>query len=352
MRDTWWILGARNLARQVVHKCVTCTRIKGKTLTPLMGNLPKERLEPAFPFVNCGVDYAGPMYMLNRKGRGSHLTKCYICLFICFTTRAVHLELVSSLSTQDYILALKRFISRRGKPYQIFSDNGKNFVGAEKELSAIFQDSKEIIDFASSNNIRFKFIPPYAPHFGGLWEAGVKSCKFHLRRVVGNAKLTFEEFSTVLTQIEAVLNSRPMSPLSSDPNDFLPLTPAHFFIGRPLTAPAYEDLTTTTSTRLTRYDRLEQLKQHFWQRWSREYISELQRRTKWMANKDDIAPNSLVLIKEENVPPFRWRMGRIIRLYSGKDEISRVADIRTATGVIQRACSKICPLPVPTSEGG
>ncbi|XP_049699136.2 uncharacterized protein LOC126055167 [Helicoverpa armigera] len=351
MRDRWWVLGARNLARQVVHKCVTCTRMKGNTLTPYMGDLPAERVESGFPFMRCGVDYAGPISILNRKGRGSQLIKGYICLFVCFATRAVHLELVGSLSTQDYLLAFKRFISRRGKPCQVFSDNGKNFVGAEKELSAVFQNSNDIVDFASSNHIKFCFIPPYAPHFGGLWEAGVKSCKYHLRRVVGNARLTYEEFSTVLTQVEAVLNSRPISPISTDPDDYLPLTPAHFLLGRPLSAPASEDVV-ATSTPACRYRRLEQLRQHFWERWSKEYISELQRRTKW-ANKShnmDIKMGSLVVIKENNLPPFKWKMGRVINLFPGKDGVSRVADIRTATGTIRRASSTICPLPVSTME--
>lgn len=177
----------------------------------------------------------------------------------------------------------------------------------------------------------------------------MKSCKYHLRRVVGNAKLTYEEFGTVLTQVEAVLNSRPMSPMSADPNDYLPLTPAHFLIGRPLTAPASEDLM-ATSTPACRYSRLEQLRQHFWERWSKEYVSELQRRTKWAHNKDDITKDSLVVIKEDNLPPFKWRLGRIINLFPGNDGVSRVAEIRTSTGIIKRASSKICPLPVSTSE--
>ncbi|XP_041982291.1 uncharacterized protein LOC121735510 [Aricia agestis] len=346
MREKWWILGARNLARQVVHNCVICKRMKGRTLTPLMGNLPTERLEPSFPFIQCGVDYGGPLFILDRKGRGAKLIKAYICLFICFTTRAIHLELVGSLSTQDYILALNRFIARRGKPYQIFSDNGKNFVGAEKELAAIFNKTKDISDFLTNNQIRLTFIPPYSPHFGGLWEAGVKSCKYHLRRVLGNAKLTREEFETVLTQIEAVLNSRPLSPLSSDSDDFLPLTPAHFLIGRPLTAPACENLTTIEPTRLGRYERVEQIRQHFWQRWSKEYVSELQQRTKWKDNNEDITPNILVLIKEDNTPPLNWKLGRVTEVFPGTDGVSRVAEIRTAHGIIRRSFSKICPLPV------
>jgi hypothetical protein len=236
-----------------------------------MGNLPVERIEQGFPFIRSGVDYAGPLFYLNRKGRGAKLEKCYICLFICFSTRAIHLELVTSLTSQAYILALKRFFSRRGKPAEIFSDNGKTFVGAAKEFHTFLTNNEtNIIDFTNINSIKFTFIPPYSPHFGGLWEAGVKSYKFHLRRVIGNANLTYEELSTTLAQIEAVLNSRPISPLSTDPNAFVPLSPAHFLIGRPLIAPACRDLTGIPTQNLVRYDRVEQMRQHFWARWAKE----------------------------------------------------------------------------------
>lgn len=174
------------------------------------------------------------------------------------------MDLVTSLTTQAYILALKRFISRRGKPFQIFSDNAKTFVGAMKEFSQFLtENSEEIVSLAANDNINLSFIPPYSPHFGGLWEAGVKSCKHHLRRVVGNSHLTYEEFSTVLAQIEAVLNSRPIHPMSADPNDLRPLSPGHFLIGRPLTAPACSDLTATASHRLMHYDRVEQSDNNF-----------------------------------------------------------------------------------------
>lgn len=203
-----------------------------------------------------------------------------------------------------------------------------------------------IINFASSHSIKFLFNTPYSPHLGGLWEAGVKSCKFHLRRVMGNANLTYEELSTLLAQIEAVLNSRPMSPLSTDPNDFNPLTPAHFLIGRPLTSPACRDLYGTAAQRLVRCDRVEQMRQHFWQRWSKEYISELQKRTKWQTNDEanQITPDALVIIKEDNIPPLRWRLGRVIRTHAGKDGITRIATIKTEMGEIQRAFPRICPL--------
>jgi hypothetical protein len=352
LREQWWPLGARSLVRKTVYDCVTCARFKGQTLSPIMGNLPSSRLDSGYPFIRTGVDYAGPILVLNRKGRGARLTKSYICLFVCFLTRAIHLELVSGLSTEDYILCLKRFISRRGKPDSIYSDNAKNFVGAEKQLSVFLENkSQEIIDFAANDGIKFHFIPVNSAHFGGLWENSVKSCKGHLRRVVGNARLTFEELITVLSQIEAILNSRPMSPLSSDPTDLSPLTPGYFLIGRPLTAPAtHDDLTDATTSRLDRYRRVEQLRQHFWRRWSKEYVSELQLRTKWKTHHDDIALDSLALIKDDNLPPLKWRLGRVTRVFPGTDGISRVAELRTTSGLTRRAFSRICPLPLQPED--
>lgn len=171
-----------------------------------MANLPLERIEVGYPFIRCGVDYTGPIFILNRKGRGVKLEKAYICLFIYFSTKAIHLELVTDLSSKAYLLAFKRFISRRGKPIEISSDNGKTFVGALKEFSQFLNNNyDDIVDFAVNNNIKFKFIPPYTPHFGGLWEAGVKSCKFHLRRVIGNANFTYEELRFIWVLYPVVL---------------------------------------------------------------------------------------------------------------------------------------------------
>lgn len=351
IREEWWPLGGRNLARSIVHKCVRCVRLNAKTLSPIMGDLPSSRLIPGFPFMHTGTDYCGPVYILNRQGRGSRLIKCYICIFVCFATRALHLELVTTLSAEGYLLCLKRFISRRGKPAIIFSDNGRNYIGAAKELGEFLsKQSNALIEGAALDGISFKFIPPHSPHFGGLWEAGVKSCKYHLRRVLGNSHLTYEEFYTVLVQVEAVLNSRPLTPLSADANDLQALTPGHFLIGRPLTAPLCDDVTDAVTTRLPRFDRIEQMRQHFWRRWSKEFISELQTRTKWKANKSEVTDITLVLIKDDNLPPLKWRLGRVVEVYTGKDGVSRVAKIRTASGEVQRAFSKICPLPVQTSD--
>lgn len=163
---------------------------------------------------------------------------------------------------------------------------------------------------------------------------------------MGNTNLTFEELSTLFAQVEAILNSRPLCPLSSSPQDLLSLTPGHFLVGRPLTslpAPALED---SNSTFLQRHAKLEQLRQHFWRRWQKEYVCELQQRSKWRINKGSLRVGDLVLLQEDNTAPMHWRMGRVSRLFPGPDGISRVADIHTMRGCVRRPLTRICPLPI------
>jgi hypothetical protein len=203
----------------------------------------------------------------------------------------------------------------------------------------------KIINELSKDLITWKFIPPMSPHFGGIWESGVKSTKFHLKRILSNVPLVFEDFNTILVQIEAVLNSRPLSPLNNDPNDYQPLTPSHFLIGRKLTALPDVDLRQLTQNSLSKYQHLQLLHQHFWVRWSKEYINELQIRTKWKSNQKSLQENTLVLIKDDNLPPAKWLLGRIHQLHPGNDGITRVATIKTKNGYLKRSFSKICPLP-------
>lgn len=157
-----------------------------------------------------------------------------MCLFICFTTKAVHIELFSDLSTQAFLNSLKRFVSRRGLCKRIYSDNGTNFVGVKNELKKIHEivlkDSKEgdVYRFGSELRIEWVFIPPRSPHQGGVWESAIKRAKYHVTRVVGKKHLTFEELYTIFTQVEAVLSSRLITPLSNDPNDLSALSPGHF----------------------------------------------------------------------------------------------------------------------------
>ncbi|XP_047997265.1 uncharacterized protein LOC125234887 [Leguminivora glycinivorella] len=225
--------------------------------------------------------------------------------------------------------------------------------GAHNELGRVLRSScHPVSDYAANESINFKFIPAYAPNFGGIWEAGVRAAKFHLKPIAGNANLTFEELTTLFVQIEAILNSRPITPLSSDPNDMNPLTPGHFLISRPLTSSVPS--LPVTGNPATRYKRIELLRQQFWERWRREFMAELQQRVKWKTNQRGIQLGDLVLLKEDNLMPLQWRMGRVIHLYKGPDGVCRVADIQTEKGLIKRAVNKMCLLPTdpePNDEG-
>lgn len=268
----------------------------------------------------------------------------------------VHLEVVSDLSTDAFLNAFKRFISRRGKPSDVFLDNGTNFVGANRELEDLRRlfaqedQQRKIIDATSSEGIKWHFIPPRAPHFGGLWEATVKSFKGHFYRVASEAALMFEEASTLVTQIEAILNSKPLSALSSDPNDLNYLSPGHFLIGSSLISYPEPDITQIKINRLSRWQRLEQIRQHFWKRWSLEYLSQLQRRAKWHSNRgEQLKIGQLVLYKEEGLPPLKWTLGRVQEVCPGDDNIIRIAVIKTARGIFKRPAVKLSVLPIETA---
>ncbi|XP_066258254.1 uncharacterized protein [Euwallacea similis] len=311
IRLQFWIVNGKNAIKHNLSRCVRCFKAKPKPLKFLMGSLPAARVKPSRPFSNCGVDYAGPILVKEGTLRRTKRVKTYICIFVCFATRAVHIDLVKDLSTASFLNALDRFCSRRGKPTDIHSDNGSNFVGANNhflELSALINSQSHINAVTShlaNNRIKWHFLPARSAHMGGLWEAAVKSIKFHLRRVLGESCLAYEEMHTLLTKIEACLNSRPLMPISNDANDYLPLTPAHFLIGDPLVNLPQLEIRDVTISRLSRYERLLQLQQQFWNRWSRDYLTNLQTRSRWKKPKDkSIAIGSLVLLAE--VPPNEY----------------------------------------------
>ncbi|XP_066260795.1 uncharacterized protein [Euwallacea similis] len=354
IRLQFWIVNGKNAIKRNLSRCVHCFKVKPKPLKFLMGSLPAARVKPSRPFSNCGVDYAGPILVKEGTLRRSKRIKTYICIFVCFATRAVHIELVKDLSTASFLNALDRFCSRRGKPTDIHSDNGSNFVGANNhflELSALINNQSHINAVTShlaNDRIKWHFLPARSAHMGGLWEAAVKSTKFHLRRVLGESCLAYEEMHTLLTKIEACLNSRPLMPISNDANDYLPLTPAHFLIGDSLVNLPQPEVRDVTISRLSRYERLLQLQQQFWNRWSRDYLTNLQTRSRWKKLKDkSIAIGSLVLLAEDNLPPLRWSLARVVQLHEGKDKVVRVVTVRLPNGnTSKRTLSKVCPLPI------
>ncbi|XP_071642941.1 uncharacterized protein [Temnothorax longispinosus] len=343
VRQRFWPLSLRSSARKIIQGGVTCFKAKPVLSEVVMGSLPAGRVTVSRPFHHSGVDYAGPLMLRGGKRRNARLGKAYVSIFVCFSTKAVHIELVSDLTSNTFIGALKRFSARRGKPACMYSDNGTTFVGAQGQLKEFFeffndnQTQSEIRHFLRDQNTSWNFIPPNAPHVGGLWEAAVKSAKYHLNRIVGKAHLTFEEMSTVLYEIEAILNSRPITPLSEDPNDLACLTPGHFLVGTPLNSFPYEELNDVNENRLLRWQRVEQLRQHFWSSWSSKYLHSLQERSKWRSNKGrQLQLNQLVLLKQQNLAPLQWLIGRVEKTHPGPDGQIRTATIRTASGSFVR----------------
>ncbi|XP_050066248.1 uncharacterized protein LOC114132630 [Aphis gossypii] len=342
VRRLYWPLLGRVTARSVVWRCVQCTKSHPRFNHPIMAALPRDRVQCTRPFTVTGVDFAGPIFI--RSGlRRVAAKKAWIAIFVCFSTKAVHLELVDDLSSRSFVATLRCFMARRGKCAKLYSDNGTNFVGAQKELVSMM---KKASDDLEKEGIEWHFNPPSAPHFGGIWESAVKSMKHHLKRVISDHKLTSTEMRTLLCQIEACLNSRPMTPLNSDPSDLAVLTPSHFLIGGAMLLPDEPDITKEEPKGLRRWQLVQNLMQTFWKRWSNEYLPQIQIRGKWTSKSAQLAKGDVVIIKDDCMPPARWKLGIIVELHPGSDGVVRVVTLRTANGThMRRPVIKLCRLP-------
>lgn len=355
VRQHYWPVNGKTAVKIITSKCVLCFRLKPIIAQQLMSDLPSSRVQENRPFLICGVDYCGPFMIRNKNQRGGSNIKAYIAVFICFSTKAVHLEVVSDLSTPSFKASLKRLISRRGAINKLYSDNAKNFVGAKndiEEFKTFIRSStfdKEIKEFCLNNQIEWKFISPYSPTQGGLWEAAVKSVKHHLKRTV-TTTLTFEELTTITTQIEGILNSRPLTPLSSDPEDLNVLTPGHFLIGHAITIQPDYDLSDVNLNRLDRWQQVQHMTQSIWKRWHKDYLNELQQRKKWNKEQPDIKIGDMVVIKDDNLPSTKWMLARVVEVHLTDDNKVRTVSLKTKNGTTSRSITKICPLPIDDNK--
>ncbi|GFX94569.1 integrase catalytic domain-containing protein [Trichonephila clavipes] len=351
IRQKFWIPHGKSAVKKELRNCIDCFKLVAKPVSQMMGDLPIERINPCHAFQKVGIDFAGPITTKCQHTRKANNFKSYICLFICMCTKAVHLELVSSLSAAAFMSALRRFVSRRSYTSDIYSDNGTNFVGASAYLKDLFQllHNSNVHDYSSSKNIQWHFIPPYAPNFGGVWEASVKLTKQHLLKTLKAAVLNFEELDTILCQIEACIISRPLYSLSSDPKDLQVLTPGHFLTGCPLLELPDHSLTNQSLSIHSRWSLLMKLKRMFCSRWQLSYLNTLQSRIKWMQGQKDLMVGSLVLIKNPASFSTRWTPGRIVATHPGAYGICRVVTIQTSSGVMTRPVSQVADLPLPPS---
>lgn len=350
IRQSYWILHPRAQVKSVIFKCIKCAKVRSRLASQIMATLPRERvIKPNRPFTDCGVDYAGPLQLRILGGRGRKAHPGYVVVFVCFAVKAIHLEVVSDYSSPTFIAAFKRFISRRGLPERMYSDCGTTFKGATTELRTAFNQActnEEFKELLIRDRISWHFNPPAAPHFGGLWEAGVKSVKTHLKRILGNITPTMEELTTLLCQIEAALNSRPLGPLHDHVESCDALTPGHFLVGGNLISLPQKSLIDINLNRLSRWSMMQQCYELFWRAWSHDYLQSLQQRSKWRLPQPNVKKGQLVLLKQPNLPPTKWMLGRIEECCPGSDGYVRVVRIKTANASFLRPITQIAILPI------
>lgn len=308
-----------------------------------MGQLPKVRLEyGVHPFTYTGVDYFGPINVV--VGRRNE--KRYGVLFTCMTCRALHLEVAASLTTDSFLMALRRFVSRRGSPKELFSDNGTNLRGADAELTKAVEalDNNVIQRSASSKNIKWNFIPPVSPHFGGCWERMVRSVKSSLAVTLTMKKPTDEMLHTLLVEIEHVINSRPLTDVPLNHTDEDVITPNHLLIGRSSNVAPMGKFDDSDLILRKQWRASQRLADVFWKQWVKLYLSSLTLRSKWHTQGRKLSVGDVVLIADSNEPRNTWPKGIITKVYPGTDGIVRVVDVHTSTGVYKRPVHKICQL--------
>ena len=342
LRQKYWVTGATSLVKKVLSGCVTCRRRSAQPGGQQMADLPADRVTPGGPaFTKVGVDYFGPFAV--KRGRGTE--KRYGCLFTCLTTRAVHIEVAHSLTTSSFLNCLYRFMARRGRPQLIRSDNGLNFVGAERELRRALDalDQGRIRDQLLDRGIQWMFNPPHASHMGGVWERQIRTVRRVLDGLTREQRMDDDMLHTLMTTAEGIVNDRPITTVSSDPSDLEALTPNHLLLLRPATAPPGlfrpEDL-----DRKKRWRQVQYLADLFWRRWTREYLPLLRRRTKWTEPGRNVQAGDVVLVHEHMLPRNEWSLGRVVEVYPGADGLVRVAKVRTKNTELVRPVAKLSVL--------
>ena len=343
LQGNYWILGGKKLIKRVQRDCLECRKRKAKPQAPLMADLPDFRVDLQTPvFYNTGVDFFGPIS--TKLGRRTQ--KRWGALFTCLVTRAIHLEVAEALSTDAFINVLERFINRRGNPKRILSDCGSNFKGADKELVLCLKELEQgrIAGFSARKSIEWIFNPPEAPHMGGVWERLVRSVKIPLQTILKDRTLTDLQLATVFTEAESLVNSRPLTAISENPNDLEALTPNHFILGHGSPNLPFNAVYDTDKCSRKRWKEVQFLTQHFWRRWIKEYLPQLTIRHKWRTESRNMKKGDIVLLVDNNASRGMWRLGRIVDVHPGKDDRVRVVQVKTKDGVYTRPVTKLCLL--------
>ncbi|XP_035986832.1 uncharacterized protein LOC118560169 [Fundulus heteroclitus] len=343
LRQKYWIPGACVAIRRILAKCVICRRLSAAPGHQKMADLPHNRITPDEPpFSRVGLDCFGPF----EVKRGRAVVKRYGPIFTCLAIRAIHLEVLSSLDTDSFINGLRRFIARRGQVLEIRSDNGTNFVGAERELRKAIEklNHKLINDVLLQKNVKWVFNPPAASHHGGAWERLIRSVRKVLNSILKTQTLDEEGLVTVFCEAESIVNSRPITKASTDLQDLEALTPNHLLLlkTQPLLPPGVFEKEDLYARR--RWKQVQYMADLFWKRWVKEYLPELQERQKWNTARRNFVPGDLVVLVDDMAPRNTWTTGRIVDTVPDKNGLVRRVRIKTKTSCLDRPITKICLL--------
>lgn len=274
LRERFWIIHAKKAVKRIIKKCTICIRFSRLPATVPAAPLPENRIKNAKVFEITGIDLAGPLYLKSNE-------KQWIVIFTCAVMRAVHLELVAKIDTEEFILALARFIYRRGRPTVIYTDCGTNFISSANLFGKI--DWNRVNNDLRVQRITWIFNPPASPWWGGFWERLIRIVKEYLRKLLGHNKLTKTELETSVCFVESLMNDRPLTYVSDDPDDLIPLTPAAFL--RDIGQSEFPEIEEINGRKLREKLRhLNQLKQELRDRFRSEYLGQLIQRSKSTEN--------------------------------------------------------------------
>ena len=359
IRLKYWIPKGRSVIRTVQRNCNVCRRHEGGPYRmPALAPLPPSRVQEAPPFSRTGLDYFGPLYIKTSEGP----RKTWVCLFTCMVIRAVHLELLQDMTTEEFLMGFKRFISQRGTPNEIVSDNARQFKAASEVLKQIWKTANSDIvqSYITTLGINWKFIIELSPWMGGFYERLVGVVKRSLRKAIGRRMLTLIQLQTILKQVEAIVNSRPLVYIDNDINSCFPLTPNHFLTLNPCTGipeikvnaedPEFNSEESTGERLLQIWKKGQKLLSEFWRIWREDYLANLRERTqselKTSRIQSEYSPKigDVVLVKD-STPRGTWKMGKLAELIVSRDGNIRAAKIRLSSGsVINRPLKLLFPI--------
>jgi len=344
VRQKFWIIGAKPLLKVVQRSCMSCRIENAKPTPPLMGQLPTDRITPYVrPFSYTGVDLFGPMQVTV----GRRHEKRWAVIFTCLTVRAVHIELVDSLSTDAFLVCFHSFINRRGTPVRMRSDNGTNFIGAQKELHA---DKRQlnvdrIQDDATKLGVEWVFNCPLNPSAGGCWERLIRIVKRLLSKTVQNDAPKEETLRAALIEAESIINSRPLTDVPLLHSEQEPLTPNHFLLGcANATQTRYNDVAPVSLRK--QWHILQHLSRRLWKQWTVEFLPQLLRRPKWCQDVTPLKVGDLVIVCDSTLPRGQWLKGKIIEVHRSKAGQVRSAKVQTKNGILTRPATKLAALTV------